>query len=413
MSTIAILTSSFPFSAGEQFLETEIEYWKASGEKVLLLPATAGGSARETPDGIIVDLTLAKTRSWVNKFACLLAAPATRLFRDELAYLRSVGNVTGRTIYQAARSVSRALLAERGIKRTSRKYGGLDLVYTYWNDDESCGAVLAKRHGHTRHAISRAHRYDLYEESRPNGYLPLKRQYIHELDAVFPISESGRQYMAATYGATASRLIVSRLGVALPGSVARISPPTQCHLVSVSSCTAVKRVDKIIDAISLVALRMPTTSFYWTHVGGGPLLLELEQFSRSRFGDLPNVVFVFTGPLPHYQVLSFLQKGTVDLFINTSESEGIPVSIMEAMSLGIPSIAPDVGAVSEVILEGTGILMSPDPSTEEIASHLGSLITAAKHPTTRALARELVATEFNAELNYVAFVALCSKIAAS
>ena len=46
------------------------------------------------------------------------------------------------------------------------------------------------------------------------------------------------------------------------------------------------------------------------------------------------------------------------LFINTSESEGIPVSIMEALSFGIPVIAPDIGGISEIITSGlNGILI--------------------------------------------------------
>lgn len=413
MSTIVILTASFPFPGGEQFLETEIEYWRASNDRVILLPATARGVPRQTPEGILVDLTLARTRNRINKLAAMLTAPATRLFRKEFAYLRSIRRLSRSTLYHAARSISQALVAERGIRKTVRKYAGVDLVYTYWNDNESCGAALAKRHGYIAHTLSRAHRYDLYEDSRPGGHLPLKRQLINDLDAVFAISDSGREYMTRTYGVHPSRVFVSRLGVPIMDAVAEVSPSNHCNLVSISSCIRVKRVDKIVQAIALVAARSPATSFRWTHLGGGPLLADLRQLARRDLSDFANVSYSFMGPVPHSTVLDFLREEATDVFINSSESEGIPVAIMEAMSFGIPPIAPDVGGVSEIIADGTGVLLTENPSAEEVAGQIERFMTVAKLPETRALARHAVAKEFDAQSNYTAFVAHCSKIAAS
>ena len=42
----------------------------------------------------------------------------------------------------------------------------------------------------------------------------------------------------------------------------------------------------------------------------------------------------------------------IDVYINTSKHEGIPMSILEAMALGLPIIAPDVGGVGEIIEDG-------------------------------------------------------------
>ena len=47
----------------------------------------------------------------------------------------------------------------------------------------------------------------------------------------------------------------------------------------------------------------------------------------------------------------------IDLFLNVSESEGIPVSIMEAISAGIPVIATDVGGTSEIVNDSFGTLI--------------------------------------------------------
>ena len=50
----------------------------------------------------------------------------------------------------------------------------------------------------------------------------------------------------------------------------------------------------------------------------------------------------------------------MDYFINLSDSEGIPVSIMEAMSVGIPIIARDVGGNREIVTNNNGCLLEGD-----------------------------------------------------
>lgn len=51
------------------------------------------------------------------------------------------------------------------------------------------------------------------------------------------------------------------------------------------------------------------------------------------------------------EVMEFYKTNEYDLFINTSETEGIPVSIMEAMSFGIPVVATDVGGTKEIVID--------------------------------------------------------------
>lgn len=45
-------------------------------------------------------------------------------------------------------------------------------------------------------------------------------------------------------------------------------------------------------------------------------------------------------------VYDFYRNNDVDVFVNLSESEGIPVSIIETISFGVPVVATDVGGNS-------------------------------------------------------------------
>jgi len=52
-----------------------------------------------------------------------------------------------------------------------------------------------------------------------------------------------------------------------------------------------------------------------------------------------------------------------DVFVLPSLSEGMPLSLLEAMGAGVPSVATRVGGVSEVVDHGkTGLLVSPGDS---------------------------------------------------
>jgi glycosyltransferase involved in cell wall biosynthesis len=92
-------------------------------------------------------------------------------------------------------------------------------------------------------------------------------------------------------------------------------------------------------------------------VGGGEMEAELRQRIKSL--NLTNVIL--TGEVSPAEVSSYL--AVADVFIHHSNYESFGIAIVEAMSQGLPIIATDVGAVSEIVTnELEGILVAPsDP----------------------------------------------------
>jgi hypothetical protein len=92
-------------------------------------------------------------------------------------------------------------------------------------------------------------------------------------------------------------------------------------------------------------------------VGEGPLLEELNQ-QAAELTILQAVDFV--GAVKHEEIVSYFQHA--DVFCLPSFSEGSPTVIVEAMACGKPIIASDVGGVSEIVNDESGILVPPgDP----------------------------------------------------
>ena len=76
--------------------------------------------------------------------------------------------------------------------------------------------------------------------------------------------------------------------------------------------------------------------------------------------------YEFIGQLKNEDVQKYYHTHHIDLFINVSESEGLPVSIMEAMSYGIPVIATNVGGTREIVNQGAEYLIDKNFACKEL-----------------------------------------------
>jgi len=150
------------------------------------------------------------------------------------------------------------------------------------------------------------------------------------------------------------------------------------------------------------ARRRPNQAFEWHHLGGGAMLLELQRQAKAY--SVSNIQYHFHGNLPHEEVLAFYRDNPVDIFINTSQSEGIPVSIMEAQSYGIPCIAPRVGGVPEIVTPDNGYLLNANPSPSDIADAVEQLMDCPESLKKKKTAsRENWYRCYNAQSNYQEF----------
>lgn len=107
-------------------------------------------------------------------------------------------------------------------------------------------------------------------------------------------------------------------------------------------------------------------------VGDGIYLNNLRD-QVSRMTSAISSRIKFTGEVPQKQINSILS--TCDIFVNPSYSEGLPTTVMEAASVGLPIIATDVGGTSEVITDGiSGLLIRPH-DVKKLTSSLEWMLT--------------------------------------
>ena len=94
-----------------------------------------------------------------------------------------------------------------------------------------------------------------------------------------------------------------------------------------------------------------------------------------RLANELNVDFKILGYLDNSNVLDFYKNNEIDLFISLSETEGLPVSIMEAFtSNAVPAIATDVGGTSEIVNNENGYLINNNPTPKLVAEKINHFI---------------------------------------
>lgn len=193
-------------------------------------------------------------------------------------------------------------------------------------------------------SLVRFHRWDLYPDIN-KGYIPYQRRIMECAGVIAPISRSGADLLAGLYPIQADRIRCLPLGT-VPNGSSRPSTDGRFQIVSCAYARPVKRLHLIAEA--LCHIRFPVT---WTHIGDGPELARV----RAVCAGLPAAAEVrLLGNISPEKVPRIYADSAFDLFLNVSESEGIPVSIMEAMAAGIPVVATAVGGNAELVDDSVG-----------------------------------------------------------
>ncbi len=384
-TNLVLFTNVFPNDsvAEATFVGPELSQLSGVFDQILVVPGIAGAVARPLPDGAVtVDETYASTvhpKSVIGRFDF-----ATRAMSEPWSWaeIRSVRALLGNP-----RMLRRMLYCVEAARRTGAWLTGLladghyeprkTLIYTFWLDHRTAGAGLARRRFPELRIVSRAHGTDVYEDRHPLSYLPLRGRAVETADEVFVVSEAARQHLQVRYPEHRERFVVAPLGTQDPGFECPSSSDGVFRVVSCSRLVPMKRIDLLIDALALVHGACGGTRIEWHHLGGGE---EQPRIEAHAAASLPNSVnWSCSGVIQPNRVLSYYREHAVDLFVSVSASEGKPVSIMEAQSVSIPVLATAVGGVPEMVTEGNGWLLPPDPTAEEVAS--GILRALREHPS--------------------------------
>jgi glycosyltransferase involved in cell wall biosynthesis len=398
MTTLCLYTASFPYGLGEQFIETEIKYLVQTFQRVVIIPSLVTGKQRALPPGVEVlqpsfeGYTTTKGLFSLGRwfYHCLfeeLKHPHKKLM---ISSLLRIGYKT---------KVLHQFLKQHEMLTNT-------VHYTYWLDEQSTILSALKSKDLIKGYISRAHGFDLYYERRKEGFIPFRNFQLKQISRLYLISQNGLDYMGAKFPQYRHKYKLSYLGIENNLPFQYTTPTDGPYLmVSCSRVVDIKRIDLIVKALS----QINDLNIHWVHFGDGPLLEDIKNEAKLTLPK--NVKCEFKGHVDNQTIYNFYTKNDIALFINVSSSEGLPVTLMEAISFGIPIIATNVGGSAEITNSQTGTLLQENPSISEIKNGILSLIKQnGENPELKKQAYKFWVENFNATQNYSKFAQEITKI---
>ncbi len=336
---IGVLTTSYPRFEGDlagHFIENAAEMLAGAGYRVAVsAPHEPGVPSLETKRGIPVERF---RYAYPESFERVAYGSGTlaNLRGDGRARLALPGFLLALVL--AARRLARrsdvvhahwipcglaALLA------TGRR--GPPVIVTIWGSD----LALARRSGFVRRALGRA-------------------------ASIVAVSEAMRAELVAM-GVRSDRVSVVRAALHLTDPPAGnretlrkgLGLEERTTVVFLGRLSHVKGPDVLMRAVSTGVLE--ETNSQLVFLGGGNMEVSLREAARA----IPAGRVRFEGFVPHGRVSEWL--GASDLLVLPSRSEGLPFALVEALSLGVPVVASNVGGIPELVKGGeTGWLVPPE-----------------------------------------------------
>lgn len=396
--TLYLFTTEFPYgNSKEIFLETEIQYLAKSFKEVHIVPLVKKDFKRLMPDNIIVENWFADENVTLrSKINALIKNPllTTQLLFSELtskglpAIFRGKKELLNYLAYEIIRS--------NVLVREFKNFVAPDniILYSYWLCELPAAIIFANKKTINTVCVSRAHGFDIYDDKWIAG-VPFRNWKIKNLSKIYVVSQFGIDYLKKRIPEKLHRkLALSQLGVEKHKHQPTALAKSIKTIVSCSRIVALKRLD-----LTIALLKELNENIEWVHFGDG---IDRSLIEQAALMLPPNIQVRFAGHVDNNRLMEYFSKNHVDLFISTSESEGLPVSMMEAQSFGIPIISYPVGGVPEIVVEGkTGFFFQEKLSMDENAKVLQHALL---HTFDRAKIIDFFTLNFNAENNYKAFI---------
>lgn len=343
---IAVVTHSFPYGDGEDFLGPEIEALVRAGACVDVIPVRArSGAVRRAwdPSGVTV-----RHRPFGDlRFGAVAGSRLLSNPRKSLQILR--------ILLRDPRHLHVNLAVLPQAVAISEEIASAEHVHAHWLSTSATAAMFAAMLADKPWSVT-AHRWDVVDAN-------LAREKVQRAKFVRVISLSGQELLKRV--APGAEPVVIHMGVEIPERIAATSHAS-LRVAVPANLVPVKGHQFLLDAVCRV--RSEGLDIQVDLFGDGPLRSGLEGHVRQL--GLCHVV-KFWGKVGHGALLERYRDGYYDIVALPSLDlggglhEGIPVSLMEAMAAGVAVISTPTGGIPELVQDNiSGLLVRPGDAAD-------------------------------------------------
>lgn len=384
MKKLLLFTDGFPYVVDERtFILPELEYLIKEYE--ITIVSCAGIKVKEDAGNItqldprIHNLFLNSKNTFRER--CFYAARAlfsVAWWQEAMDIIKTRKKIAARLMY-AFRYHVLADRYRRMILQEGLLGGEPTIAYTFWNKAYTLSLVWLKEIFPNLKVVSRIHGHDLYNERvKESGRQAYKKYMDMRTEAIFFICEEGYHYYLNHFaqGKEMPDYYVLRLGVSRKENRNPRNASGVFELVSCSNVIPLKRVNRIIEGLALLPYGY---KIRWVHFGDGSAMEDVKKLAEELLGHRQDISYEFRGFCQNETVMEYYCHTPIDCFITTTSNEGLPVSIMETLSFGIPVIAPDVNGIAEEVENNyNGMLLSSEAEAGEVADAVMKFLEASE-----------------------------------
>ena len=206
-------------------------------------------------------------------------------------------------------------------------------------------------------------------------FILLERMTASITDKIITLTEQEKKDHLRFKIAPDEKFTVIHSGVDLTAfSNARINAPAMREKLGISPeafvvgtagrLTPIKGQKYLLEAAAIISPRKP--DLFFVFLGDGELASELSKMASSR--GIKNVMFLgWRQDVP--EVMS-----TFDIFVLPSLNEGMGKVLVEAMALGKPIVASDVGGIPDLVIHNHNGLLVPPADVEGLINSINELL---------------------------------------
>lgn len=367
-------TNKYPYNDGEQFITNELFSLSKCYDRIIIYPVSAKSTDKKTkeiPSNCIINtyneapITSQELQNIIKKMPFnFFKILFSEILSEKNKIFSKLKNI--KTLFQ--KLAYNLVLAER-LKPQLKNYKN-DTFYCFWMNQSAVALAILKNKNYINSLFVRQHGYDLYNEIHPEGFIPFRIYVYKATKKLISISKTNIDYIKNNYPLFYKKVTLNFLGTKNYNMQLAQKKESNFIILSCSRLTPLKRVELIIDILSNVYHEI-----IWYHAGDGPEKEKIQQKAKK----LPeNIQYIFLGELSQDELFKFYNENNINLFIHTSSSEGLPISLIEAQSFGIPILSTNVGGVKEIVNEETGFLIEKEFNIEEVACLIDEIINSKK-----------------------------------
>ncbi len=398
MKKIIIFTDKYPYGRAETFLEAEMKYFCDSFEQIIIFPFQKDDceTIRITPGNVIVREPLfrnIKRKRIELLYKGIFNTSKIKIFLQEGFRSQVWKSPSKFRIWLTHFLMIRAIMSFIRKRELIRLFNETDLLFFNWGLRWSQILPFLPEDIKPK-IVVRFHGSDLYENLN-SDYIPWRKEQIKRISSLIAVSEAGKNYISIKYGVPQHKIFLARIGTSDYG-LNPFSKTDTIRIVSCSNIVPVKRVDLIVKILKYLKIKTE-----WIHFGSGPLRKKVVALTKEVPG---HITCQIRGEVNRGELMEFYRNISVDLFINVSCSEGVPVSVMEALSFGIPVIATNAGGTPEIVSEKNGIVIPIEFNPETVAENIERLINSDNYSNLRKGARKTWEEKCREEKLYPYFI---------